>query len=54
MAGASLKLWPEKPRQHVSDVILAVEKDREDADPLFRFAHVKPVDSSVDRQLSQT
>ena len=33
-----------KPRQHVADVILAAEKDRQDADPLFRFVHFEPVD----------
>ena len=41
-------------RQHVADVILAAEKDREDADPLFCFVHIEPVDSPVDCQLSQT
>lgn len=54
MAGASLKLWPEKPRQHVADVMLAAEKDCKRTAPLFRFAHFKPADSSVDHQLSQT
>lgn len=43
-----------KPRQHMADVILAAEKDREDAYPLFCFVHVEPVDSPVDRQMSHT
>jgi hypothetical protein len=38
----------------MSDGILTAEKDRQDADLLFRFVHVKPVDSPIDRQLSQT
>ena len=43
-----------KPRQHMADMILAAEKDRQDADPLFRFVQFEPVDSSIDRQMSQT
>ena len=46
IAGANLKPWPETPRQHVADVILAAEKDCKRTDPLFHLAHLKPVDSS--------
>ena len=35
-------------------MILAAEKDCQDADPLFRFAHFEPVDRPIDRQMSQT
>ena len=38
----------------MADVILTAEKDRQDADPLFRFVHVEPVDCPIDRQMSQT
>jgi hypothetical protein len=38
----------------MADVILTAEKDRQDADPLFRFVHFEPVDSPIDRQMSQT
>ena len=32
---------------------MVAEKDREDADPLFCFVHVEPVDGPVDCQMSQ-
>ena len=38
----------------MADMILAAEKDREDANPLFRFVHFEPVDGPIDRQMSQT
>ena len=38
----------------MADMILAAEKDRQDADPLFRFVHFEPVDCPIDRQMSQT
>ena len=38
----------------MAEVILVAEKDREDADPLFCFVHVEPVDGPIDRQMSQT
>ncbi len=38
----------------MADMILAAEKDRQYADPLFRFVHVEPVDGPIDRQMSQT
>ena len=47
-------LGRKKSRQHVANVILAAEKDSEDADPLLLIIHVKPVDGPVDRQMSQT
>lgn len=43
-----------KPLQHMADVILTAEKDCQDADPLFRFVHFEPVDSSIDSQMLQT
>ena len=33
---------------------LAAEKDRQDANPLFRFVYVEPIDRPIDRQMSQT
>ena len=38
----------------MADVILTAEKDRQDADPLFRFVYFEPVDRPIDRQMSQT
>jgi|GEM_PF-2828676 len=38
----------------MADVILTAEKDRQDADPLFRFVHIEPEDGPVDRQMLQT
>jgi hypothetical protein len=38
----------------MADMILAAEKDRQYADPLFCFVHVEPVDRPIDRQMSQT
>ena len=38
----------------MADVILTAEKDRQDADPLFRFVHFEPVDRPIDRQMLQT
>jgi hypothetical protein len=40
--------------RHVADVILVAEKDRQDADPLFGFVYIEPVDGPIDRQMSQT
>jgi len=36
----------------MKDVILAAEKDRQDADPLICFVHFEPVDFPIDRQMS--
>jgi hypothetical protein len=38
----------------MDDMILAAEKDRQYANPLFRFVHVEPVDRPIDCQMSQT
>ena len=38
----------------MADVILAAEEDCEDADSLFCFVHIEPVDGPIDRQMSQT
>ena len=44
----------EKLRQQMAAMILAAEKDRQDADWLFRFLHFEPIDGPVNRQVLQT